>query len=97
MGEFLKCDADGCCNHREDVAEITADMVGKPCPKCGANLLTHGDFEVYVAVFRPMMAAMHEAGLSRPATATDMAEAKNLMSLNYHEGELRVRFPKPAA
>lgn len=43
-GQFLKCDAEG-CDHKESVSEITADLIGKPCPKCGANLLTKDDFE----------------------------------------------------
>lgn len=92
MADFLKCDADG-CDHREVVGLITADMVGRSCPKCGANLLTQGDYDIYVGLFWPMMEAMEEAGLSRPATEADMIEGKGLLSVNYHEGELRVRFP----
>jgi len=40
---FLKCDAEG-CDHRETVGGLSADLIGKPCPKCGANLLTEEDF-----------------------------------------------------
>ena len=38
MTAFLQCDADG-CGHHETVPEISRDLIGKPCPKCGANLL----------------------------------------------------------
>lgn len=43
MSEVLNCDAQG-CDHVESVGKITADMVGMPCPKCGANLLTEQDW-----------------------------------------------------
>lgn len=43
MSEVLNCDAQG-CDHVEPVGKITADMVGVPCPKCGANLLTEDDW-----------------------------------------------------
>lgn len=44
MKGFLKCDAQGCDYHTPDQFELTADMIGTPCPKCGANLLTEEDY-----------------------------------------------------
>tara|TARA_R110000744_G_scaffold361442_1_gene469201 strand:- start:7 stop:276 length:270 start_codon:yes stop_codon:yes gene_type:complete len=44
IDEHLKCDADD-CSHVQVVGEITAEMVDMPCPKCGSNLLTPGDWE----------------------------------------------------
>lgn len=45
----LKCDA---CDYRETVArELTEDLIGEPCPECGANLLTREDFDHAHAVF----------------------------------------------
>lgn len=41
---FLKCDSKG-CPHMEFHAEITKMHVGKPCPRCGTNLLTPTDYE----------------------------------------------------
>lgn len=42
----LKCDAPG-CNHHDPRPTLTdfsiADNIGRPCPQCGANLLTHQD------------------------------------------------------
>lgn len=90
MSEFLKCDADG-CDHLEHMVEITADMVGKPCPKCGANLLTQHDFDVYLAVFRPAMQAMIDEGLVLPGGPDTPRE--NLIKVNYHEGQLTVTSP----
>lgn len=46
---YLQCDAEG-CNHLEFVDTITEDMVGKPCPKCNANLLTKEDYDMFVQV-----------------------------------------------
>lgn len=46
MEETLRCDAEG-CDHIEVVGTITADMIGRPCPKCGANLLTESDWEAW--------------------------------------------------
>ena len=87
MAEFLKCDALG-CDHVEQVEAITADMVGKLCPKCGASLLTQGDWEVWSAVFEPAMRHLIEAGLAAPADA-ETPESERV-SYNYHDGELRI-------
>ena len=43
MQLFLKCDAEN-CDHVEYVDDITEDMIGKECPKCGENLLTEEDY-----------------------------------------------------
>jgi hypothetical protein len=97
MSEFLKCDAEG-CDHREDVAKITADMVGKPCPKCGANLLTQADWDVYDAAFRPLMEAMEKAGLSRLATQADRENpAAVMLSVNHHDGATILQVKRGAA
>lgn len=39
----LKCDAPS-CDYEDTEARLTVELVGKPCPKCGANLLTEEDF-----------------------------------------------------
>ena len=45
--EFLVCDAAG-CGHAEAVAGgVTARMIGRPCPACGADLLTAADFALF--------------------------------------------------
>ena len=41
---FLKCDEKGCV-HQEYHAEIAPEQIGKPCPRCGASLLTQEDFD----------------------------------------------------
>jgi hypothetical protein len=44
-GEYLKCDTPS-CDHFE-MTPIVIENVGKPCPKCGANILTPNDFIDY--------------------------------------------------
>lgn len=40
----IKCDADGCDYNCDDVKfEDYEQWLNKPCPKCGANLLTQED------------------------------------------------------
>lgn len=94
MSEFLKCDAEG-CDHVEDVAEITVDMVGKPCPKCGANLLTPEDWTFYSTVFRPGLDALAAAGLDVRAGKDTPADER--AAFNYHDGEIRISLPKASA
>lgn len=38
----LKCDT---CGHTGEEVELTEALVDTPCPKCGANMLTRGDYE----------------------------------------------------
>lgn len=43
MGKLI-CDAPG-CGHVETVAhEFGPHLIGRPCPRCGASLLTRSDF-----------------------------------------------------
>lgn len=81
MYEFLKCDAPG-CDHRELFGELTADLIGKPCPKCGASLLTQHDFDVWTTRFRPAIELGKELGILVDASS---ATGKPL-SVGYHEG-----------
>lgn len=90
MSEFLKCDATG-CDHVEDVAEITADLVGKPCPKCGANLLTEGDWAYYSTAFRPALDMLASIGLNMRAGENTPPEQR--AAFNYHNGNINIRLP----
>jgi hypothetical protein len=90
MSEFLRCDAAG-CDHRENVETITESMIGKACPKCGANLLTASDYAAYAAHFRPAMELLEQLGIARPAAEGTVGA----VSINYHDGELRMRLPTP--
>lgn len=90
MSEFLKCDAEG-CDHIENVDAITSEMVGKPCPICGANLLTQEDWMFYRDVLRPSMDMMTKLGLSRPAALDDPDHLT--MRVSGHQGELHIKLP----
>jgi hypothetical protein len=49
----LKCDAPG-CDYRDDTVEFAnyKAYINKPCPKCGANLLTEADAKAAVKIAR---------------------------------------------
>ena len=90
MSQFLKCDAPN-CDHHEDVPEITAEMVGKECPKCGANLLTETDWNMYSTVMKPAMDMMEALGISRPFVEGDPEHLK--LRVHGHNGNLTMGFP----
>lgn len=92
MAEFLKCDAPG-CHHVEDVETITAEMIGKPCPLCGASLLTQADWDMWKAVFRPGIEAAEKLGLLKPGGAKP--GERGAVRVNFHDGEVRVRLTPP--
>ena len=86
MYEFLKCDAPG-CDHRELFEELTADLIGKPCPKCGASLLTQHDFDIWVGRFRPAIEIGKKLGVLIDAdSATGMP-----ISVSYHDGVTTIK------
>ena len=82
MPEFLKCDAPG-CDHVEDVEAISRDLIGKPCPKCGADLLTAADCETWLAMVQPGIELAKALGLfvDRAPTEDDQA----LVRLHLHD------------
>ena len=84
MSEYLKCDAAG-CDHVEDVDVIVAEMVGKPCPKCGANLLTAEDWNTWHERFVPVFNAMKVEGLIDPAAPSGPTVA---IRVGFHDGGL---------
>lgn len=43
LGE-LHCDASGCGFVMPEASPWGADLIGTPCPRCGANLLTPADY-----------------------------------------------------
>lgn len=77
--QYLKCDEPD-CNHREVVENITENLVGKPCPLCGANLLTQEDHDAFHALSDLVQAVL--AVMPKPAEDTGMGY------LNYgvHDG-----------
>lgn len=77
MPEFLKCDAPG-CDHVEDVEAISRDLIGKPCPKCGADLLTAADCEAWLAMVQPGIELAKALGLfvDRASTEADPASVR---------------------
>jgi len=89
MNAFLKCDAPG-CDHRENHETLDASMVDKPCPKCGANLLTQADYDVWVALL-PQFELLKSLGVLVDAPVGTPPE--HAVSFNYHDGRMNISAP----
>lgn len=90
MSEFLKCDTPG-CDYREEVPEITETMIGKPCPKCGANLLTRADWDIYVKM-KCLFDILEKSGLARKAEAGEPVKPGEVrISVNPHDGDINIK------
>lgn len=62
--EGLKCDAKDCDYVDENITlEEYEEYLNKPCPKCGANLLTQEDIAA-VKVMIKMIDMLNEVGLT---------------------------------
>jgi hypothetical protein len=82
MANNLKCDADGCL-HREHVEEYGPHLIDKPCPICGANLLTQEDFDGYEPI-RVVIQALIDAG--HASWSGEEIKSPVSFSLNHHAG-----------
>jgi hypothetical protein len=86
MSHFLKCDA---CEHVEDVpGGITKDHIGKPCPSCGADLLTDRDYSRFITVM---------SILPGPQEYKPDPEATVSAVVHVHNGEITIRISEATA
>lgn len=92
MTGFLKCDAEG-CDHLETIEGLTEDLIGKPCPKCGADLLTREDYEegMKIEVMMKMLKAM---GLAVEVPASGDMDGLALLTVGTHNGETNIKIGK---
>jgi hypothetical protein len=81
----LKCDALG-CDYEEPVPAITRDLIGKPCPKCGASLLTEQDF----ASGETMKTYLDVLAAVLPKSKRRTRKGDLLVGMNPHAGELKL-------
>lgn len=86
---FLKCDAPGCL-HQEPCDAITEQLIGKPCPKCGADLLTREDFDA-MQTHLEYINVLNDA-LEIPDDATGECV---LLSVNPHAGDVHFTLHGP--
>ena len=87
MADFLKCDAVG-CDHRENVPVISEGMIGKPCPKCRASLLTAEDYSGWAAIVQPMLDLAKSLNLFRDKLPSDNDGA--ILRVNLHDKKLHI-------
>jgi hypothetical protein len=84
----LKCDADG-CDYVEIPDAISPSHIGKPCPKCGADLLTEQDYRDALGIVAAAQMLNAELGPMEPS-----GNAITL-NINPHAGNLHVRKVAP--
>lgn len=94
--QILKCDTAG-CGHVEEVADISAELVGRPCPRCSANLLTVSDFAAWRRIHAGLFAAAAAAaemvaeGLIPPPSEDHSTE----VLVHHHDGTTTFTMKEP--
>lgn len=63
-------------------------MVGTPCPKCGANLLTEEDAEQWMKHIQPVTDMMRELGLLSDQPVDPSDATATALSLHLHQNKL---------
>ena len=82
---YLVCDADG-CDYQGDHGELRQDLVGTPCPKCGADLLTQRDFEDGMRLQEKIDFLVGQSILSREMTN----DAIGVLEFHTHNGKANI-------
>lgn len=84
----LKCDAEN-CDFSEEVADISAKLIGKPCPKCGTNLLTEVDYKATVA----LKAAVDLLNTFVGPVSNTYSPEPALVLINPHQNKITITLP----
>ena len=82
---YLVCDAEG-CDYKGDHGELRQELVGTPCPKCGADLLTQRDFEDGMRLKEEIDLLVKLGILSREMTD----DAVGFLELHTHAGKVKI-------
>ncbi len=87
---FLKCDAKN-CTHVETVEVIGKEHIGKPCPECGASLLTERGYRV----FRRMMFVLKPfrwlGMIKDPNPDGSIPDGYKTASFHHHAGKTTIK------
>ena len=87
---YLLCDA---CGHRDLVDGYHADLIGRPCPKCGADMLTQKDYDDTLKLLEGIALLNGLFGASGLEAGEEDAAT---LRMNPHDGALNIRVePKP--
>lgn len=92
----IKCDAPG-CGYRDETVPLGdyEAWIDRPCPKCGSNLLTRGDFETTVRLMH-LADLWNDVAGEVAATPEQMAARHRIAVEMNGTGEVAFRF-KPGA
>jgi len=83
----IKCDNEKCDWKDETVTrEQMSDWIGKPCPKCGENLLTKEDYERFEGLMLAIDFINTLSESEMKELGTDLSDQKVLAEVNTHNG-----------
>jgi hypothetical protein len=87
----LKCDY---CDYRDDSVPYSAyqKSIGKPCPKCGENLLTQQEFEKCERILKRV--SRFEKVLSVTKFINPFYYLRLLFKIEQSETKMTIEFPK---
>lgn len=86
---LLHCDA---CGHETKTMKISEKMIGTPCPKCGANMLTAEDHAKSEAMFKAI--DLVNAMVGPLIGATKPGKKAQPIGVRCHEDEVTVSLSK---
>lgn len=90
---YLKCDAVGCDHVEFHEGHITLGMIGKECPKCGANLLTEEDYYAGLEVGR-YLELLESLGIVKIlGISEEIPEGHTKVSINPPQGKTKHCLP----
>lgn len=90
----LKCDAVGCSYRDAEPLPFTEDLIGRPCPVCGANMLTRADFEDA----QKLLTAIGTVNRAFGHLGTENSDADHTaVRFGVHEGEFTIDLAQPGA
>lgn len=94
IGE-LHCDAPGCGYVSPEALPWGEGLIGLPCPKCGANLLTRADYSRTERMMRVVDFLNRIFGpiFGRRDTPPDAAS----LSIRFHHGETDIKIGRPGS
>lgn len=92
---YLKCDAVGCDHVEFHEGHITLGMIGKECPKCGANLLTEEDYYAGLEL-EQYLELLDSLGLVKLLGVNEeIPDGYSRVGINPHKGKINVTFGGP--
>lgn len=88
----LRCDAPGCDFIEPGPMPFTRDLIGRPCPKCGASLLSERDYRDTLRQFAAIDFINRYFGW---LGSEKLPEGARSLAIRTHDGEVTAVLRKP--